>query len=87
MKAELKKVCCQLCNLYRLFMYFSCAAISVVIHRRGKIMIFHQMAILVFVILPELHGVWLLLQCRMINHWLGRKCHLPPYFLVEIAEL
>lgn len=51
LKAELKKTCYQVCNLYRLFMYYSCAAISVVIHRGGEVMIFYQTAILLFSIM------------------------------------
>lgn len=67
LKAELKNVCCYLCNIYRLFMYFSCAAISVVIHRRGKITIFCQMAILlVFVTLP-VRSLWSMASAAVQN--------------------
>lgn len=58
LKSDLEKVCCQLYNLYRLFIYFSCAAICVVIHRRGKIMIFHQMAILLFFVTLPVRSLW-----------------------------
>lgn len=50
LKAKLKKTCAQLCDSYRLFMYFY-AAVSVVIHRRGERMIFRRMAILLFFVL------------------------------------
>jgi len=58
LKAELKKTCSQLCNLYRFFIYFIYAAVSVVIHRRGEGMIFHQMAVLLFFIILPVRSLW-----------------------------
>lgn len=57
LNAKLKKTCSQLCDSYRLFTYFY-AAVSVVIHRRGEIMIFHQMAIMLFFVLLPVRNLW-----------------------------
>jgi len=67
LKAELKKMCYQLCNSYKLFMYFSCAAISVVIHRRGEIMIFHQMTILLFFVTLPVRSLWSMASAAVQN--------------------